>query len=804
MANIVVVKRAIFFVFLAIAFLLLFGCLDFFKPPSCISECSTDGQIVCDGTAFKECGNFDSDSCLEWSGVKNCPSGQFCESNQCKQIVQCKNECDSTSLKECTGNSFRSCENFDSDNCLEWGLPVACEPNTMCQDGQCVPVTPVCHNECDSAGFSSCDGNSVVTCGNFDSDSCLEFGNASACPSGKQCQNGQCVQINRNCEDECGSISARACSDSGYKVCGNFDSDSCFEWSRVFSCQQGNTCVDGNCVVVSVQEQGTVFVAVDSQSFGALNSEINRFIADIENDTSFDVKLKQYSFATPEQIRTDVKQVFDESDLQGVILVGEIPFRSNMVSAYNDFPTDTFFEDLDRKCGYNSLGDIVYLWGPCNYAKPYNNFKFWIGRIKPPVTGPESIELLREYFNRNHSYRTNHAGYDDKMLAYLEIFEDPQFNRAGQLENFKQSITDSEIFDLSQVDFVVPQNVGYNGCVNDPIYLNKLSSIPYKYVFVNAHGTPTQHQCSIDLQKVKDTNPRALFYDFRSCSVGRFSDENYLAGAYLFYGDGLVVVGPPVVIIGGTVLDTGFAYLLSKGASFGDAYKGSASVSWILGDPTLKMFYYPRPVQKISVDKNFVDFGTISLCPQYNCTDFEKREVVVKNIGLTNLKIRNVRFLFDDPYTVFGTFVNSFGPDKYRGVLTPGAQTILKLSVYFPQRGDYSGAIEILSDDLAQPLTVIPFSAKVLDSNPSFSVCGNGVVEVGENSQTCCDDAGCGTNQLCMFSGTDRTCVNCDPQKDGCNYEVTCRAYSDCDDGVASTFDVCQNSTSILSFCQHY
>ncbi len=53
-------------------------------------------------------------------------------------------------------------------------------------------AAPVCNNECSSVGAKQCSGNSYQTCGNYDTDNCLEWSTATACASYQICQNGIC------------------------------------------------------------------------------------------------------------------------------------------------------------------------------------------------------------------------------------------------------------------------------------------------------------------------------------------------------------------------------------------------------------------------------------------------------------------------------------------------------------------------------------------------------------------------------------------------------------------------------------
>jgi beta-glucosidase len=53
------------------------------------------------------------------------------------------------------------------------------------------------------------------------------------------------------CVDECSYSGAKACRGNGYWVCGNYDSDSCLDWSTVTACASGRICLSGVCVTTT-------------------------------------------------------------------------------------------------------------------------------------------------------------------------------------------------------------------------------------------------------------------------------------------------------------------------------------------------------------------------------------------------------------------------------------------------------------------------------------------------------------------------------------------------------------------------
>ena len=52
---------------------------------------------------------------------------------------KCTNECDSTGLRECyDSSSYKACGNYDNDTCLEWGSSTSCPSGYICSGGACI------------------------------------------------------------------------------------------------------------------------------------------------------------------------------------------------------------------------------------------------------------------------------------------------------------------------------------------------------------------------------------------------------------------------------------------------------------------------------------------------------------------------------------------------------------------------------------------------------------------------------------------------------------------------------------------
>ena len=269
------------------------------KPRPDASQCENrcnEGQVQCVTGGFQVCGNYDADSCLEWGPVTPCDTGEKCTDGKCqaggvddcvKLAVRCDpdtttegtqscelgqdgfyhwsqttacdtgetcsaGKCSSTchdecaeDSRQCAGDGYQVCADHNSDGCMDWGPITACQRGETCSNGNC---SVECTNEC-ANGAKRCDGvGGYQQCGDFDADSCLEWGSTIACADGETCSNGVC---GATCQNECDTEDEHQCtvSGDGYQVCSvNNDTSTCFTWGPVISCDQGQACQSGTCI----------------------------------------------------------------------------------------------------------------------------------------------------------------------------------------------------------------------------------------------------------------------------------------------------------------------------------------------------------------------------------------------------------------------------------------------------------------------------------------------------------------------------------------------------------------------------
>ena len=128
----------------------------------CENECNINDK-VCDGNGYKLCGDYDEDVCWEWGEVANCNSDETCENGVCIEAdtpVTCSDRCSLDDKKCFNDTNYQSCGNYDSDSCLEWGESILCPMGPIgriCDEGECITgfpdPTPEPTRECEPIGL---------------------------------------------------------------------------------------------------------------------------------------------------------------------------------------------------------------------------------------------------------------------------------------------------------------------------------------------------------------------------------------------------------------------------------------------------------------------------------------------------------------------------------------------------------------------------------------------------------------------------------------------------------------------------
>ncbi|VVB78227.1 Uncharacterised protein [uncultured archaeon] len=156
-------------------------------------ESSCKGKVCGDNGCGGSCGT--------------CSPGYDCNPATGQCILSCTNDCTVSGSKRCNGNSIETCGNYDADSCLEWSITSSCTPGQVCSGGACFNVACSSNSQCGTNGWI---GNKICQSGsvyqNYTTFTCNSPGTASSsctnstiltlnqtCTSGQSCSGGSCV-----------------------------------------------------------------------------------------------------------------------------------------------------------------------------------------------------------------------------------------------------------------------------------------------------------------------------------------------------------------------------------------------------------------------------------------------------------------------------------------------------------------------------------------------------------------------------------------------------------------------------------
>lgn len=175
-----------------------------------------------------------------------------------------QNTCDKnsgfTSDNHCLGNNiykeYKECKCTSDTKCVctkQQKLISNCPSDNSCVNGQCLECTDTCPflgaTICATTKISNKIYNATKTCGNYDQDACLEWGELKACTTKYYglCNKGKCS----SCIDECNSVGQKSCirtATSSYaKTCNTNKYNSCLTWTYE-KCPSDKTCNNGACI----------------------------------------------------------------------------------------------------------------------------------------------------------------------------------------------------------------------------------------------------------------------------------------------------------------------------------------------------------------------------------------------------------------------------------------------------------------------------------------------------------------------------------------------------------------------------
>ena len=135
---------------------------------------------------------------------------------------------------------------------------VGCLGEQICKNHQC--IEPACE-ECQYVENYIC--KDYECCKDFDcNDNNLNTNDICINP---KTFNSIC-EYKQKCKDECQEIGLQQCFGGGYKTCGNYDSDPCLEWNSKIQCPDVTKCIDGRCKTLNICNDGNNYELTSTNS----------------------------------------------------------------------------------------------------------------------------------------------------------------------------------------------------------------------------------------------------------------------------------------------------------------------------------------------------------------------------------------------------------------------------------------------------------------------------------------------------------------------------------------------------------
>ncbi|OYD17334.1 hypothetical protein CH330_00470, partial [candidate division WOR-3 bacterium JGI_Cruoil_03_51_56] len=327
-------------------------------------------------------------------------------------------------------------------------------------------------------------------------------------------------------------------------------------------------------------DDNLVLIFVNATLYPLIQTELDTYVSDLSNE-GFASKVIAVSGGKPADLR-QILQVHQDSGLVGALMVGDL-----LVAWWEDgphgedYPLELFFTDLDGTWADNNHD------GKYDYHSGNRAPDIWIGRVYASRLTYDSEEhLIKQFFQRNHAYRTGQLQIQHRGLVYNEITWYPHDHGMNYL------YLDITMFNDENT------TTAYH-------YKNQLR-LGYEFVHLIAHSSPWVSTFFLDSGamgggslfnfEIPALMPNAAFYFLNACMNARFTEKDNLGNWYLFAQPwGQVVMASTSVMYGVPYLTTVYR-ALDNDSCFGDAFlkwhKSNYSrhgATCILGDPTLKI-----------------------------------------------------------------------------------------------------------------------------------------------------------------------------------------------------------------------
>lgn len=307
---------------------------------------------------------------------------------------------------------------------------------------------------------------------------------------------------------------------------------------------------------------GNVAIITAQSIAGALDEEIDQLCDNMQAE-GYTIYNYQMSGGTPESLRTLLHDLNLQENIEGALLIGNLPIawfevRNDFYQyGYADFPCDLYFMDLD-----GTWLDTLNT-GNGKYDGHVGNIvpEIYVSRLMPTGFGNDTL-LLQNYFHKDNAYRHDTLLLQQRALVFVD----------DDWEDWAPSWA-------SDVALMYPDTMNYwhPETTRGTIYRTKLNTIQ-AWVALFAHSWPDGHQFAYSgthdyyySYEYTNQNPPTNFFNFFCCSFSRYTQDCGGNRAIFNMTSGIGSIGSTKT---GSMLEFYYFYQpLGAGKTLGEAFK---------------------------------------------------------------------------------------------------------------------------------------------------------------------------------------------------------------------------------------
>ncbi len=177
-------------------------------------------------------------------------------------------------------------------------------------------------------------------------------------------------------------------------------------------------------IPVEVAERNRTVLLIDNGVYGAIADTVDRYREDVESTLPFELIVdssRDFSAATPEEIRQVIRDYHYQSGVEGVILAGHAPYAL-WEEDWTDWKTQSrgcacplFYEDLDGEFFRDNPSNPAY--NRLETAGSFPGPEVWTAWLYPDTRqAGEVAGRLEFFFNKTHLYHTGGSGYEETAV----------------------------------------------------------------------------------------------------------------------------------------------------------------------------------------------------------------------------------------------------------------------------------------------------------------------------------------------------------------------------------------------------